>query len=76
MKLNLVLYLSGLFGSPIILEIKYFRNKDLDHFAFLCDWESRLDVISGDHDRSNLRGVQLLDRRLRLLLDPEMKIGL
>ena len=42
----------------------------LDHLALLGHGERRLDVVAGDHDRPDLGVVQLLDRRLRLLLDP------
>ena len=49
---------------------------DLNHFALLGNGEGRLDVIASDHDRSDLRRVQLLDRRLRLLLYPDIIVCL
>jgi hypothetical protein len=48
---------------------------DLNHFALLGNGEGRLDVIAGDHDRSDLRRVQLLDRRLRLFLYPDIIVS-
>jgi hypothetical protein len=42
----------------------------LDHLALLGDGERRLDVVAGHHDGPDLGLVELLDRRLRLLLDP------